>query len=213
MASAVGVNFGELRASEISGKVYRDDNNNGLVNGTEPGLAGVPVTLSGLDDLGQTVLLSTTTDANGNYSFTGLRPSCSPLAAPACPGYVITEGTQPANTANGIATAGSVSDLSSGAAIGVAGTGSNNAPAANGAPEGTSRIAGIVLPSNARSANNNFGELGSNRSVSGQVFTDGNGDGVLNGSDAGVGTGATGVNNQPQTLTLTGADANGNPVS
>jgi large repetitive protein len=219
VASAVGVNFGELRASEISGKVYRDDNNNGAVNGTEPGLPGVPVTLAGLDDLGQAVLLNTNTDASGNYSFPGLRPSCSPLAAPACPGYVITEGAQPADTANGISSAGSVVSLDTGAAIGTVGTGSNTAPAVNNGapaytiPAGTSRVAGIVLPPNARSANNNFGELASNRSVSGQLFTDNNGDGVFNGSDAGVGTGAPGANNLQQTLTLSGNDLNGNPVS
>ncbi|MGQ2932431.1 MAG: SdrD B-like domain-containing protein, partial [Sphingopyxis sp.] len=41
----------------------------------------------------------------------------------------------------------------------------------------------------------------------------GNGDGAFNGSDAGVGSGAGGANNVPQTLTLTGNDLNGNPVS
>jgi uncharacterized repeat protein (TIGR01451 family) len=110
-----------------------------------------------------------------------------------------------------------VTNRDSGSATGAAGTGSNTAPLITSGgytlPAGTSRIAGIVLPSNAVSANNNFGELASNRSVSGQIFTDNNGDGVLNGTDAGVGTGATGANNVAQTLTLTGNDANGNPVS
>lgn len=199
VASAIGVNFGELRASEISGKVYRDDNNNGVVNGSEPGLPGVAVTLTGLDDLGQAVSRSVTTDADGNYSFPGLRPSSN---------YVITEGAQPTGTANGKTTPGSVVHLDTGVAVGTAGT-----EQVVSLPTGTSRITGIVLPPNARSVNNNFGELASNRSVSGQVFTDNNGDGVFNGSDAGVGSGAPGANNQPQTLTLSGVDANGNPVS
>ncbi|MGQ2936892.1 MAG: SdrD B-like domain-containing protein, partial [Sphingopyxis sp.] len=116
-------------------------------------------------------------------------------------------------------TAGTVNDLGSGGATGTAGTASNNAPAiSHGAPAysipaGTSRIAGIVLPPNARSAGNNFGEIGNDRSISGRIFTDGNGDGAFNGSDAGVGSGAGGANNVPQTLTLTGNDLNGNPVS
>ena len=219
VASSVGNNFGEVRASEISGLVYRDDNNNGVANGTEPGLPGVQVTLVGVDDRGSPVSHTTTTDASGQYRFADLRPSCSPLAAPACPGYVITQGAQPAGTVNGIPSAGTVNDLGSGGATGTAGTASNNAPAiSHGAPAysipaGTSRIAGIVLPPNARSAGNNFGEIGNDRTISGRIFTDGNGDGVFNGSDAGVGSGAGGANNLPQTLTLTGNDLGGNPVS
>lgn len=219
VASSVGNNFGEVRASEISGLVYRDDNNNGVANGTEPGLPGVQVTLVGVDDQGTPVSLTTTTDASGNYRFVNLRPSCSPLAAPTCPGYVITQGAQPAGTVNGIPSAGTVNDLASGGATGTAGTASNSAPAiSHGAPAysipaGTSRIAGIVLPPNARSAGNNFGEIGNDRTISGRIFTDGNGDGVFNGSDAGVGSGAGGANNLPQTLTLTGNDLGGNPVS
>ncbi len=110
-------------------------------------------------------------------------------------------------------------DLNSGGAAGTPGTASNTAPAiSNGAPAyvipaGTSRVAGIVLPSNARSGGNNFGEIANDRSLSGRIFTDGNGDGRFNGSDAGVGSGAPGANNVPQTLTLTGNDLNGNPVS
>ena len=221
VASAVGNNFGEVLPSEVSGKVYRDDNGNGVANGTEPGIAGVSVTLQGVDDLNQAVIRSAVTDANGNYSFTGLRPSCAPLAAPGCPGYAITEGTQPAGTVNGQTSAGTVVNNASGGSTGTAGTGSNNAPVvAYGGPPtayvigaGTSRVTGIVLPPNARSANNNFGEVASDRSISGRVFTDANGDGQANGLDAGVGSGAPGANNLVQTLTLTGNDIGGNPVN
>ncbi len=219
VASAVNQNFGELLPSEITGKVYRDDNNNGVANGTEPGIPGAQVTLSGLDDLGQAISLTATTDADGNYRFSGLRPSCSPLAAPTCPGYVVTQGAQPANTVNGIPSAGTVVNIGSGSATGTAGTASNTAPAiSNGSPAytvpaGTSRVGGIVLPPNARSSANNFGELGSDRNISGRIFVDRNGDGTFNGSDAGVGSGAPGANNVAQTLTLTGNDIHGNAVS
>ena len=221
VASAVGNNFGEVLPSEVSGKVYRDNNNNGVANGTEPGIAGVSITLQGVDDLNQTVNRSVVTDANGNYNFTGLRPSCAPLAAPACPGYVITEGAQPTGTVNGQTSAGTVVNIASGASTGTAGTGSNNAPVVSfGGPPtayvigaGTSRVAGIVVPPNARAANNNFGEVTSDRAVSGRVFTDANGDGQVNGLDAGVGSGAPGANNLVQTITLSGTDIAGNPVN
>ncbi|CAN5528881.1 hypothetical protein BH11PLA2_BH11PLA2_49400 [soil metagenome] len=57
----------------ITGSVFRDDNTNGVQDGTEPGLAGLPVFLdaiaNGLLDVGETRLQS---DAQGNYSFRDL---------------------------------------------------------------------------------------------------------------------------------------------
>ena len=210
VSSSANNNFAEIVPSVISGTVYQDDNANGVKNGTEPGLAGVPITLSGVDDLGNAVTLNTTTDASGNYSFANLRPSCSPLAPPTCPGYVITEGAQPANTTNGIATAGTVVDQTTSANVGTPGAASNNAPAIGAAPPapaiplGTSRTTGIILPANAVAANNNFAELPSNRSISGRIFQDSNGDGIFSAGE----TGTAG-----QLLTLTGTDLNGNAVS
>ena len=127
VSSSPGNNFGEVLPSQVSGRVYNDFNNNGSVDGGETGIANVPVTLSGFDDIGNPVLLNTTTDASGNYTFTNLRPSCGSAGAVACPGgnlagYTITEGTQPANTANGRETAGAISDITSGAANGTIGT-------------------------------------------------------------------------------------------
>ena len=55
--------------------------------------------------------------------------------------------------------------------------------------------------------------MASDRSISGRVFTDANGDGQVNGLDAGVGSGAPGANNLVQTITLTGTDIAGNPVN
>lgn len=221
VASSINNNFSELPLSEISGTVYRDDNLNGVINGGEAGIAGVVVQLRGIDDLNQPVVLNATTDAQGRYVFANLRPSCTPLNAPSCPGYVLTQGAQPAATSNGLATAGTVVNSSSGAVVGTAGTASNNAPQVDyvGAPTsysipgGTSRITGIVLPPQSRSAGNHFGEISANRSISGRIFTDANGDGVFNSGDVGVGSGAAGANNLAQTLTLSGTDAGGNPVN
>ncbi len=63
--TATGYDFGELTASSISGRVVDD--------------AGLPLdqtelSLTGTDDLGRPVSLSTTTDDEGGYTFSGLRP-------------------------------------------------------------------------------------------------------------------------------------------
>ena len=64
--STTDVNFGYVNNNSLSGTVYRDDSRNGDQDGTEPGYSSVTVQL--LDKDGQ-VIATTTTDANGNYSF------------------------------------------------------------------------------------------------------------------------------------------------
>jgi len=59
-------------ASEIGDYVWNDLNSNGIQDAGEPGVAGVPVTLSGTDVDGNAISASTTTDANGAYLFDGL---------------------------------------------------------------------------------------------------------------------------------------------
>src|SRR5262249_16212669 len=68
--------FGELPPSaSLAGNVYYDANNNGLRDdGANSGIGGVTVVLTGTDDLGNAVSTSTTTAADGSYSFGGLRP-------------------------------------------------------------------------------------------------------------------------------------------
>ena len=58
--------------SEISGTVFNDLNNDGFQDAGEAGIAGVEVTLIGVDVFGNSVQLTTFTDVNGNYSFGGL---------------------------------------------------------------------------------------------------------------------------------------------
>ncbi len=89
--------FGELTLSSTSGTVFDDLNNDGNHDGTELGIAGVEVTLTGTDDLGNPVTATATTDADGNYTFGGLRPGT----------YTVTE-TQPIDYLDGIDSAGSV---------------------------------------------------------------------------------------------------------
>jgi hypothetical protein len=59
--------------ASLSGFVYNDANNDGLFDDGDSGLGGVTITLTGTDDQGHAVELTTTTDANGFYQFTGLR--------------------------------------------------------------------------------------------------------------------------------------------
>ncbi len=125
-------NFGEVPAASISGNVYNDSNDDGIRQPEEGGFANVTVELTGTDDLGNPVTLTTTTDANGKYTFENLRPGT----------YVVTEPNQPAETLNGKTTAGSTG-----------GTGGNPSTT-------TSEITGIVLKPGDKSVDNNFGEIG-----------------------------------------------------
>ena len=127
-----GHNFGEIPPASVSGQVYADNNNNGSRDGVETGLAGVTLTLTGTDDTGAPVSLTTPTAADGSYSFANLRPGS----------YTLTEPTQPAGTVNGITSPGSLG-------------GTATAPAAT-----PSAIAGITLPPGGQSTANNFGEIG-----------------------------------------------------
>jgi len=88
--NAIGYDFAEVSLGSISGTVWLDCNNDGKMNLGETGIANVKITLTGTDDLGNSVITTTTTDSNGNYSFTSLRPGT----------YTITE-TQPANLLEG----------------------------------------------------------------------------------------------------------------
>lgn len=70
---AVNYDFGELKSEKaaVSGQVYHDRNDNGLPESGEEGIAGVTITLWG--EAGNKVA-TTTTDAEGRYSFTELNP-------------------------------------------------------------------------------------------------------------------------------------------
>ena len=81
----------------LAGRVYVDSNFSGAYDAGEPGISGVFVTLTGIDDRGQAVSLTTVTDAGGNYRFSALRPGT----------YALTE-TQPAGYLDGAETLGSL---------------------------------------------------------------------------------------------------------
>jgi protocatechuate 3,4-dioxygenase beta subunit len=69
------VDVGLRRFSALGDFVWNDLDEDGIQDATEPGIAGVTVRL--YDSSGTTLLATTTTDANGNYIFTGLTPGAS----------------------------------------------------------------------------------------------------------------------------------------
>lgn len=63
------VDSGFVEASRVEGHVFHDVNFSGSMDSGEPGLPFVVVTLSGTDFNGNPILLTTTTDADGEYVF------------------------------------------------------------------------------------------------------------------------------------------------
>jgi gliding motility-associated-like protein len=59
-------------ASSLSGKVVHDKNRDGFLDPSDSGFKNIKVTLNGTSVGGGTITLTTTSDANGNYSFNGL---------------------------------------------------------------------------------------------------------------------------------------------
>ena len=131
-----GNNFAEIPGNRsVFGRVYRDFDDNGNFNGTDTGIAGQLIHLTGNDANGNAVSLTATTQADGTYSFTGVPESDGA-------GYTLTQPAQPPNTLSGFTTPGTT---------GGAGTPKATAP---------SRITGVNLAgANTVSADNLFGEI------------------------------------------------------
>jgi large repetitive protein len=175
-------NFGEIpTSSAIAGRIWLDADNNGVIDPTETGVAGVTVELAGLDLANQPVARTTTTAADGSYSFASLPPGT----------YTVREPTQPAGTVNGSTVAGS--------------TGGTATPAATQ----PSVIGGIAVGLNQTSSNNNFGEI-PGATISGRVYGDNNNNGSIDsgeGGIAGVSVVLTGTDDLGNAVNTTGATA------
>ena len=172
-------NFAEVPSGrQISGRVFSDYNNDGIFNASDIGLSGVRINLTGTDINGGAVTLTTTTAADGRYSFSGL-PEGS---------FTLTEPTQPERTTNGITTAGSTGGTAT--AVGVV----------------PSVISNVNLTgTNSISLDNNFAEIPVLVGVvSGKVYVDINGNGIVDAGESGI----AGV-----TLKLTGTDKLGAAVN
>jgi hypothetical protein len=179
-----GVNylFGNVLAITVSGTVYLDVNGTGAYSSSDPGLAGITLTLSGTNNLGQGVTGTTTTAADGTYLFSadasgnGLRPGT----------YQVTE-TQPSGYLAGTTSVGTVNGTSDGTVV------------------ATGKIGSIVLSSGQFGINYNFGEV-QPVTISGIVYVDQNGNGVLDAADtgfAGITLSLSGTNNLGQSITAT----------
>jgi len=142
----------------LSGRVYVDVNDNGLIDAGEVGIGGVTITLTGTSSDGSPISRTIQTAPDGSYTFTGLPPSDAA-------GYTIQQ-TQPAGYTDGKDQIGSV-----GASQGTAGT---------VLPAGTDSF--TVVLTNQSASGYNFGELpaGVLGSISGHVWLDGNHDRVFN---------------------------------
>jgi protocatechuate 3,4-dioxygenase beta subunit len=101
-------NFGERKLSSVSGTVYYDANNDGQFDSGDQPLAGVSLSLTGIDDLGDQITGTVQTGANGSYQFSGLRAG----------NYVISE-VQPAGYLSGATTLGSLGGSISGGSVSV----------------------------------------------------------------------------------------------
>lgn len=129
--AGIDYNFGELKPGTLAGLVWYDIDNSAAQNGTEPGIAGVTVTLTGTDYRGNAIAAQVAaTDATGAYGFANLRPGT----------YTVAE-TQPVDYADGQLQLGSVDGTSSGTIT-------------------TNRFNSIAIGSQSAGVRYNFGELG-----------------------------------------------------
>lgn len=86
--------------SSVAGYVYIDVDGNGQKNGSEPGIAGVRIQLSGTDLMGEEFVQETVTDGHGRYKFAGVLPSQDGTV------YKISQPQQPAGMRDGSASPG-----------------------------------------------------------------------------------------------------------
>jgi large repetitive protein len=145
-----------VRKSSLSCTVYHDINDDGVKQGTEPGISGVTVALSGIDAYGITLPspLTAVTNGSGVCLFDNLPPA-------GAAGYTLTQ-TQPSGYVDG-------KDNSTGTAAGVI-AGSKN----------TEVISGIALAANTNipATQLTFGEL-QLASIGGRVWHDVNNNALI----------------------------------
>ncbi len=139
-----------LVKSSLAGRVYRDHDNDGTVDGGENGISGVQIALTGHDVFNNAVSRTATSDASGNYLIDNLEQADAT-------GYTLTE-TQPTGYSDGLETAG-------GAATGSAPGGAVSAVI------GSNTITGVKLDKDQAATGYLFGELRQN-TLSGTVFAD-----------------------------------------
>ena len=98
---ATGYLFGELPIAPISGTVYIDRNRNGTLDATptDGRIAGVTLTLRSGANCAGAVLGTTTTDASGNYGFSGISAGSTVTVCETQPGGYADGGVNPGASA------------------------------------------------------------------------------------------------------------------
>lgn len=192
-AIALHYNFPEVRRPSLSGYVYVDlDFNNVRTPGTDSAIVGATVEL--LDASTGAVLLTTSTDSNGQYRFSDLDPHVL---------YSVREPLPagPYTNRPSAVTAGTIGGAACAAADCVVGTG----VAAPGGPDAasTDRLSRIDLSAGLDAVDFNFGENPNGSSIAGRVWLDLDNDGLIGPAETGLG----GVE-----IVLTGTDRNGQGV-
>ena len=159
-ADSPGNTFAELPATAISGLVYVDRNQDGVLTAADPGrLAGVSIELrrGGSNCASASLLGSTSTAADGSFTFPGGSVTAAQVSAGLA--YRICQ-LQPAGYADGSTT-----------------------PGAGGSTPAPNEVLVASLPASG-SSGTQFGERAA--SLAGRVFLDAANDGLFNGSDSGI---------------------------
>jgi 5-hydroxyisourate hydrolase-like protein (transthyretin family) len=182
------IDAGYYQLSSIGDYVFCDKNNNGIQDAGDTPLANVTVKLTGTAGDGTTVSLTTTTDANGKYIFSNLKPGTYTVNFAKPTGF----NSSPKD-AGGNDTTDSDADTNGNVSVTVT-SGTNN----------TTVDAGFNQP------------IVKTASLGDFVFCDKNGNGIQDAGElgiAGVGVTLTGTTTSGQSVTLnTTTDANGKYV-
>ena len=187
--SGINYNFGWVKPVTIAGLAYLDANADGIYDSGDTPFASVTLTLSGTNNLGQSITATTTTAADGTYTFS--TDSNGKQLAPGT--YKIIE-TTPSGYVEVSANVGTV----------------------NGSTDGTKASAGqisaIALASGQSGINYDFG-LSLPAAVSGNVYLDNNRDKVFDTGDtafANLTVHLTGIDVTGASISLTATtDVNG----
>jgi SdrD B-like domain/PKD domain/Periplasmic copper-binding protein (NosD) len=107
--AATGYNFADIAPAHLQGLVWQDFNDDDAVDFGEQAIQGVTIHLTGADDRGNSVSRTMTTDAQGIFDFTNLRPSDGN-------GYTVSED-QPTSFADGRDSLGTVNGVATGTVL------------------------------------------------------------------------------------------------
>lgn len=98
-------------SSSLSGRVFRDFNNDGLVTAGDTGISGITMTLTGTSFDGAAINRTVVTDINGNYTFGSLPQGTYSVSEGAVVEAHLVDGTDTAGSAGGTVGADTVTAI------------------------------------------------------------------------------------------------------